>query len=100
MLPSNDFPNYKEAGEFLAGELERLMRLPLDTPEDDRRWNLDATEVKAAMDTQHPRFVMEQQAVNFLADAEIFRRDAAYRQAQYQCITGYVARLRGHDDAT
>jgi hypothetical protein len=99
MQPNDDFSTHNEAGEFLAGELERLMWLPLDTPEDARRWNLDAMEVKAALDTIHPRFVMEQQAVNFLADAEIFRQDATYRQTQYRCIASYVARLRGQDTA-
>jgi len=99
MQPSNDFPNYQAVGEFLAGELERLMSLPLDTPEDARRWNIEAEKVMTVLDTHHPRFVIERQGVNFLADAEIFRQDAAYRQAQYQCIASYVARLRGHDNA-
>ena len=98
MQPIKIFPNTNAAGEFLAGELERLMALPLDTTKDARSWNREAEKVMNAMDTRFPRMVIEKQAANFFTDAEIFRQDAAYRRAQYQCVAGYVARLRGRDD--
>jgi len=82
------------AAEFLAGELERLMSLPLDTLQQTRHWDSECTEVLVALETRFPCFNIEHHVWHFFADADIRQRDPGYRQQQHRAIADYITRLR------
>ena len=87
----------RAAAKYLAVELDRLMSLPLDTPESVGRWDIESDEVMTALDMHFSHFLVERQARRFFADADLRQKDAAYRQQQHQYIADYVKRLRnGH----
>src|SRR2546428_8068820 len=89
-----DSPTDRAAAEFLAGELERLISLPLDTLEHARRWDVEAEKTMAAIDTLFPSFLFELQVWHFFADADIRQKDAVHQHQQHQYILNYITRLR------
>ena len=84
----------KAAAEFLAGELERLMSLPLDTLEQARHWDNECSDVMTELEVRFPCFEIEHHVWHFFADADIRQRDPGYRQQQHQAIADYIRRLR------
>jgi hypothetical protein len=93
-MASTDSPSDKAAAEFLAGALERLMSLPLDTQEDAERSDVECADVQTALETRFPSFEVEHHVGHFFDDSDIRQKDAGYRQRQHQAIADYVARLR------
>jgi hypothetical protein len=87
-------PADKAAADFVATELERLMSLPLDTPEDAKRWDCACANFQTALETRFPRFSIEHHVEHFFTDSDIRHKDAGYRQKQHQAISDYVTRLR------
>ncbi len=86
--------NNREAEEYLAGQLERLMALPLATLEDVERWDKECAEVQTALEKRFPDFQWERSVWHFFLDSDIRLKDAGYRQRQHRYISDYVARLR------
>ena len=84
----------RTAARFLAVELDRLMSLPLDTPENVKTWDNEAGEVMTALDEFFPRFLFELEVWHFFADADLRQKDAAHRQRQHEYIADYITRLR------
>lgn len=84
----------KAAASFLASELERLMALPLETPDDVARWDVECAKVETELETRFPSFEVEHYVYHFFTDSDIRQRDAGYQQRQHQVISDYVRRLR------
>jgi hypothetical protein len=84
----------KAAASFLAGELERLMALPLETADDVEHWDVECAKVQTELETRFPSFEIEHHVDHFFTDSDIRQRDAGYRQRQHQAISDYVRRLR------
>jgi hypothetical protein len=87
-------PADKAAAGFVAAELERLMSLPLDTPEDAKRWDVACADFQTTLEARFPSFEVEHHVWHFFADSDIRQKDAGYRQKQHQAISDYVTRLR------
>jgi hypothetical protein len=87
-------PSDKTAVEFVAGELERLMSLPLDTPQDVTRWDVECGDFETALQTRFPTFQIEHHVWHYFDDADIRQKDPNYRHMQHEAIADYVARLR------
>ena len=87
-------PATDSAAEFVATELERLIALPLDTPEDAERWDTECASFQTALETRFSTFELEHHVWHFITDSDIRRKDAGYRDRQHQAVTDYVRRLR------
>ena len=87
-------PADKAAADFVATELERLISLPFDTPEDAKRWDVACADFQTAIETRFPSFAIEHHVEHFFTDSDIRQKDAGYRQKQHQTISDYVTRLR------
>ncbi len=87
-------PGKREAAEYLAGQLERLMALPLVSPQDVGRWDRECAEVQFTLEQRFPDFQFEHEVMHFFDDSDIRQKDAGYRQRQHRYISDYVARLR------
>ena len=96
-MPSTDSPTDRAAAEFAAEQLERLVGLPLDTPEDEERWGSECASFQTALETRFPTFELEHHVWHFFTDTDIRRKEAGYRQRQHQAVADYISRLRyGH----
>jgi hypothetical protein len=93
-MASTDSGNDRAAADFLAEALEKLLSLPLDTPEDAERWEVECADVEAGLERRFPGFTVEDQVWHFFSDSDIRQKDGGYRQRQHQAITDYVTRLR------
>jgi hypothetical protein len=82
------------AAEFVAGQLERLISLPLDKQEDAERWDNECASFQKALETRFPTFEVEHHVWHFFTDSDIRRKDAAYRERQHQAVADYIKRLR------
>jgi hypothetical protein len=96
-MASADLPTDKAAAGFVAKQLEQLLALPLDTPEDEERWASDCASFQTALETRFPTFELEHHVWHFFTDTDIRRKDAGYRHRQHQAVASYIRRLRdGH----
>ncbi len=86
------------AGAYLAGQLERLIALPLATPADVELWYQERSTVEHALEQRFPDFEPEHELWHFFSDADIRSRDSGYRDRQHRLMSEYVQRLR-HDHA-
>lgn len=84
----------KEAANFLADELERLMALPLETLDDAEAWEIESANMQTELEKRFPGFGFEETAEHFFTDSDIRQRDVGYRQWQHKRISEYVSRLR------
>jgi hypothetical protein len=87
----------KAAGQpelYLAGALERLMALPLDTPAHLVKWDAECFEVEATMNQAFAGFPIWHEAEHYFDDADIRVRDLGYRERQHGLMRDYVSRLR------
>jgi len=89
-----DSPTDRAAAEFVAERLERLVGLPLDTPEDEKRWGSECAIFQTALATHFPTFELEHQVWHFFTDTDIRRKEAGYRQWQHEVVANYIIRLR------
>ena len=87
-------PTTDSAAEFVAAELERLIALPLATPEDEQQWDTECASFQTALEARFPTFELEHHVWHFITDSDISRKDAGYRERQHQAVTDYVRRLR------
>ena len=83
-----------DGSQFLAGELERLMNLPLRSKEDVRHWADKAHDVKTVLAARFPKLEFPHHIWHFLDDADIRERDSDYRDAQHKKIFEYIAGVR------
>ncbi len=87
----------KAAGKpevYLAGALERLLALPLDTPADLEKWYPERFEVEEVMRREFADFQIWHEADHYFDDADIRVRDLGYRERQHGLMRDYVSRLR------
>jgi hypothetical protein len=82
------------ADEYLAGELERLMAMPLTTSKDVERWYNESREVAESLARRFPEFEPEHELWHFFSDADIRSREKEYRDRQHQLMLEYIHRLR------
>jgi len=85
------------AAEYLAGQLERLMALPLAAPGDVELWHQQSNAVQQTLEQRFPRFEPEHEVWHFFSEADIRSRECGYRDRQHRLMSEYVQRLR-HDD--
>ncbi|HXT38699.1 MAG TPA: hypothetical protein VN887_01615 [Candidatus Angelobacter sp.] len=93
MASTDSLPD-KAAAEFVAAQLERLVALPLDTPEDEERWEGECASFQTALETRFPTFELEHHVWHFFTDTDIRQKDAGYRERQNRAVADYVRRLR------
>jgi hypothetical protein len=89
-----DVGRTSEAAEFLATELERLMALPLATPEDVADWYSESKKSKATLREKFPQFEFYDEVWHFFDDADVRARDSGYRDHQHRLMSDYITRLR------
>jgi hypothetical protein len=88
-------PTEQDAREFLANELERLMALPLNSPADTERWDVECAAVQTELETRFPNFQLEHFSQHYFVDSDIRQKDAGYRDRQHRAVRDYISRLRG-----
>src|SRR2546425_11374031 len=92
--PFHDIGRTPEAAEYLASQLERLMRLPLTTPAETETWEQECQSVQDTLKSQFPIFDPYHEIWHFFADADIRARDTGYRDYQHRLMSEYVQHLR------
>ena len=83
-----------DGAQFLAGELERLMQLPLKSKVDVALWADEARTLQTVLDERFPKLEFPHHIWHFLADPDIRERDPDYRDAQHREISDYIAQVR------
>ncbi|MDB6005330.1 MAG: hypothetical protein JWR15_2317 [Prosthecobacter sp.] len=94
MSADESAPTSISSAEYLAAELERLMALPLTTPEEVEQWYDDCGTVQQTLERQFPTFMPEHEFWHFCSDADIRSREVGYRDRQHLLMSEYVHRLR------
>ena len=89
-----DLGRTREAAEFFAGELERLMALPLSTKLNVECWYAERSKTEKILKQRFPKFEFWHEVWHFLADPDIRARDTGYRDHQHNLMRDYVAFLR------
>lgn len=88
------------AYSFLADELERLLKLPLESRADLDSWYVEARKLEMAAKTH--ALELPEEVWHFLADADIRSRphETEYREVQERTIVSYIEALRGRANAS
>jgi hypothetical protein len=84
----------ESGAEYLAAQLERLLRLPLGTSEDVEKWDKECAAVQTELESRFPAFEVEHHLWHFFTDSDIRCKDPGYRQRQHQAVSEYIERLR------
>jgi hypothetical protein len=92
--PFHDIGRTREAADYIAAELERLMALPLSTKSDVEQWYSERDKTQQALKERFPRFEFWHEVWHFFADADIRARDTGYRDRQHRRMSDYVTFLR------
>jgi hypothetical protein len=92
--PFYDIGRSREAADFFADELERLMALPLTTKADVEHWYAERSETEKILKKRFPNFEFWHEVWHFLHDPDIRARDVGYRDYQHGLMRDYVACLR------
>jgi hypothetical protein len=92
--PFHDNGRTREAGDYIAGELERLMALPISTKPDVEQWYSECDKTQQALKERFPYFEFWHEVWHFLDDVDIRARDPGYRDYQHRLMSDYVAFLR------
>lgn len=95
-LMSEVLPTSSTPAEYLANELERLMALPLATPDDVEQWYAVRHTAEQTLGARFSDFDVEHEVWHFFDDADIRGRDSGYRDNQHGLMCDYVQRLRSH----
>jgi len=82
------------AAEYLAKQLEKLVALPLETPEQVEQWYKECETVQGGLAQQFPQFEPWHELWHYFSDADIRSRDIKYRDRQHHLISQYVDDLR------
>ena len=90
----HDIGRTREAADFLAGELERLMALPLSSKLDVEHWDAERSRTEKILKERFPKFELWHEVWHFLLNPDIRARDAGYRDYQHGLMSDYVAFLR------
>jgi hypothetical protein len=83
-----------DGSQFLAGELDRLMKLPLKSQGDVTHWASEARNLQTVLSERYPKLEFPHHIWHFLDDADIRERDSDYRDAQHRKISDYIAQVR------
>jgi len=89
-----DIGRTREAADFFARELERLMALPLNTRSDVEQWYVECEKTYETLKEQFPKFEFWHEVRHFFLDPDIRARDTGYRDYQHHLMRDYVAFLR------
>lgn len=89
-----DIERTREAADFFADELERLMALHLSTKSDVERWYAECSKTEKMLKERFPKFEFWHEVWHFFSDPDIRARDTGYRDYQHKLMTEYVAFLR------
>jgi hypothetical protein len=93
-MKSKDSQPDQVAAEFVATNLERLISLPLDSPEDMKRWENECANFQKLLETRSPAFEVEHHIWHFFTDSDIRQKDIGYKQRQHQAVADYIRGLR------
>jgi hypothetical protein len=82
--------------QFLADELEQIIRLPLKTPEDEDTWYITTKQTQQRLKTRFGDVasVVPHQLYHYFQDADIHRKEPSYRIAQEKRIIDFIQKLR------
>jgi hypothetical protein len=99
LVRSMQRPLSREDRQFIADQIEPITQLPLETPQDEDAW-LAATQ--AVMQRLSARFpdvasVVPHHLYHYFDDADIHRKEPAYRAAQERRIIEFIRELRSHE---
>jgi hypothetical protein len=83
-----------DGSQFLADELERLMKLPLKSKDDITHWANEAQNLQMILRERFPKLEFPHHIWHFLDDADIRERDLDYANAQHKEIRDYIAQVR------
>ena len=85
-----------EDRHFLADELERITRLPLDTAEDEDAWYAATQETQQRLKARFPDVAsaVPHRLYHYFTDADIHRKEPPYRAAQEAPILEFIRLLR------
>lgn len=83
-----------ENARFLAGELERLLSLPLNTKADLKAWYVQADKLQHVLGEKYCSLDFLHEIWHYLADADIRARDASYRRSQETIVRDYINDVR------
>lgn len=86
-----------ESARYLVGELERLLSLPIGTPQELEVWYSESERIQQEFPARFPDSNYPHDVWHFLTDADIRVRDAGYREYQERIITDYIRRVRNDD---
>lgn len=89
-----DIGRTREAAEFFAHELERLMALPLSSKSDVEHWYVERSRIEKTVKQRFPKFEFWHEVRHYLDDADIRARDTGYRDYQHGLMKRYLEFLR------
>jgi hypothetical protein len=89
-----DIGRSREAADFFADELERLMALPLSTKSDVEQWYSERDKTEKILKERLPNFEFWHEVWHFLLDPDVRARDVGYLDYQHGLMRDYVAFLR------
>ena len=91
----------RNAQQFFAAELERLLTLPLQPKEALKSWYEEARNLQEAM-RQHPEVEIPHEIWHFFSDADIRSKpnESEYRAMQERIVREFIAQLRVNSHAS
>jgi hypothetical protein len=82
--------------QFLADELDRIVRLPLHTAEDEDAWYAATADARERLRSRFDDVgsVVPQPIYHYFSDADLHRKEPSYRAAQEKYVVDFIRRLR------
>jgi hypothetical protein len=87
---------------FIADQLEPITQLPLSTAEDEDAWDIATREMMQRLSARFPDVasVVPHELYHYISDADIHRKEPAYRAAQERYILEFIHELRADAQKT
>jgi hypothetical protein len=81
--------------QFLADELEHIIRLPLQTAEDEDAWYAATADTQRRLSERlgDVASIVPHQLYHYFQDADIHRKEPSYRVAQEKPIVDFIRQL-------
>jgi hypothetical protein len=82
--------------QFLADELERIVRLPLYNAEDEDAWYAATADAREHLRSRFDDVgsVVPRQIYHYFSDADLHRKEPSYRAAQEKYVVDFIRQLR------
>src|SRR6476660_6005786 len=88
--------------QFIADQIEPITKLPLNTNEDEDAWYAATRAMMQRLKARFPDVasVVPHQLYHYIDDADIHRKEPAYRAAQERYIGHFIQELREQPQKT